>query len=83
MTDIHASESFAPVILGLGILVVTPALALLVPNELIATLAATPLRRAVSAFVVLMTVGVALFWAVSRVSLRATSAVEGAQGGEN
>lgn len=77
MSSIHASESFGPVILSLGILVVTPALALLVPNELVTTLTATPLRRAVSATLLLVLVAGLILWFVSHASIRTATAVKG------
>jgi hypothetical protein len=80
MMNPHTSDPFGPVIVGLAILVVGPAM---LTDPMIATLTATPLRRAASAFVVAVFVGVMSLWAVSRVSFRAASAVEGTQGGES
>lgn len=79
MMNLHNSEWFAPVILGLGILVVTPALLQLVPPELVAALTATPLRRAASAFAILTIGGVVSLWVASRASHRVASAVEAAR----
>lgn len=85
MVNLHTTDPFAPAILGLAILVGSPALALLLPAETVATLTATPLRRAVSATLLLVLISGLTLWAVSRASLRAASAVEGerTQGGQN
>lgn len=79
MFGAHASRSLGPVAVGLAIFVVGPAV---LTDPVIATLTATPLRRAASAFVVLVFVGAMSLWAVSRVSVRAASTVKGTQGGE-
>jgi uncharacterized membrane-anchored protein len=74
MVNPHTSERFAPVILGLTIMVVGPAL---LTDPVIATLTATPLRQAGTA--VLSGVLLAAFsvWAVPRVSVQGSTAAEG------
>lgn len=77
MMNPRNSESFAPVVLSLAVLVVSPALAPLVPTELVTTLMATPLRRAVSAALLLVLMSGVALWIVSRVSVQMAAAAEG------
>jgi hypothetical protein len=71
------SESFAPMMLGLAVMVVTPALAPLIPDPVIATLMATPLRQAGTAILVSVFLAALSVWTVSRVSPRRLPAAEG------
>ena len=75
----RSSEPFAPVILGLAVLVVTPGLVLLAPTELVATLTATPLRQAVSATILLVLLAGWSLWMVPGVSIHATAPSEGGE----
>jgi hypothetical protein len=70
----HTSDSLRPVILGIAIIVVGPAL---VPDAVIATLTATPLRQAGVAVLALAVLAVLSFWAVPRVSVRKSATAEG------
>lgn len=80
MMNPRNSEPFAPVVLGLAVLVVTPGLGLLVPNELVATLTATPLQQAVSAIILLVLLAGWSLWVVPGVSIRAAVAGDGGSG---
>lgn len=71
------TESFAPVILGLTVLVVSPALAPLAPDSVIATLTARPFQQAGTAILVSGFLAIFSFWTVSRVSVRGSPAAEG------
>ena len=71
------TESFAPVILGLVVLVVSPALAPLAPDSLMGTLTATPFWQAGTAILVGGFLAGFSFWTVSRVSVRGSPAAEG------
>jgi hypothetical protein len=74
MVNPHTSEPFAPVILGIAIMVVGPAL---VTDSVIATLTATPLRQAGTAVLGGVLLAAFAFWAVPRVSVRGSTAAEG------
>jgi hypothetical protein len=70
----HTSDSLRPVVLGVAIMVVGPAL---VPEAVIATLTATPLRQVGTAVLALAVLAGLSFWAVPRVSVRGSPAAEG------
>lgn len=81
MVNPHNSDSFGPVILGLAIIVVTPALVGLLPDELPTTLTTTPLWQAVSAIILLGLGSLIALWIVSRASVRLAAA--GGKGGDD
>jgi hypothetical protein len=66
----HTSDPFVPVILGLGFVVVTPALIGLTPDELPTTLTTTPLWQGLSAIALPALISLIAFWAVFRASGR-------------
>jgi hypothetical protein len=67
-------EPFVPVILGLSIMAVGPAL---LTDPVIATLTGTPFRQAVSATILLGLLAGWSFWLVPGVSIRSAVASEG------
>jgi uncharacterized membrane protein (DUF485 family) len=69
MMDGHASDPLGPVILGLGFIVVFPALIGLT----------TPLWQGVSAIILLGLGSLLALWIVSRVSVRAPAVIEGGE----
>jgi hypothetical protein len=75
MMDGHISNPFAPVILGLAVIVVTSTLAGLAPGELVTTLTATPLRQAVSAIILLGLISLIALGVVSRASVHLAATV--------
>lgn len=77
MVNPHTPESFDRVILGIGIMVVGPAL---IPAPIMVTLTATPLRQVGAVILGGVLLAVYLFWVVSLVRVRASAAAEG---GEN
>jgi hypothetical protein len=76
MMNPHTSEPFGPVILGLAIMAVGPAL---LTDPVIATLTATPLRQAVSATILLGLLAGWSLWMVPGVSIRAAVAGDGGE----
>ena len=79
MMNPRSSEPFAPVILGLGALVVTPGLGLLAPNGLVVALTATPLRQAGSAVILLGLLAAWSLWVIPGVSIRAAVVGDGGE----
>lgn len=77
MMNPHTSEPFAPVILGIAIMVVGPAL---LTDPVIATLTATPLRQTVSATILLVLLAGWSLWMIPGVSIRAAVAGDGGGG---
>jgi xanthine/uracil permease len=75
--DRFEQESFAPVILGIAVMVVGPAL---VSTGLIATLTATPLRQAGTTILGSLLLAAFLLWTVSRVSIRESPTAKGGDG---
>ena len=73
MVNPHTPESFDRVILGLGIMVVGPAL---IPAPIMTTLTATPLRQVGAVILGGVLLAVYLYWVVSFVRIRASAAVE-------
>lgn len=81
MIDGRATDPLAPVIFGLTIVVVTPALVGLTPDELPTTLTTTPLWQGASAIILLGLITLIVFWIVSRASVYLVAAV--GEGGDN
>lgn len=73
----HTPEPFAPVIIGLVVMIVGPAL---IPDEIMTTVIATSLWQARPAILGGVLLTMFAFWIVSRVRVQGSSVVEG---GEN
>ena len=76
MVNPHTAESFGPVILGIAIMVVGPTL---VPDSVLATLTATPLRLTGTAVLGGVLLAAFSFWAVPRVYVQGSTAAEGGE----
>lgn len=75
MMNGRISDPFAPVILGLAAIIVTPTLAGLAPGELVTTLIPTQLRQTVSAIILLGLISLIAIGIVSCASIYLAAAV--------